>query len=44
MLDSLYHMALKLLKNLIIRVENVMIVPSYTQRYDGRHNVTLLNL
>ena len=44
MLDSLYQMALKLLNNLIIRVENVKIVPSYTQRYDGRHYVTFLNL
>ena len=44
MLNFLYHMALKLLKNLIIRVENVKLVPSYTQRYDESHYVTLLNL
>ena len=31
MLDSLYHMALKLLKNCIFRLENIKILPSITQ-------------
>ena len=35
MLDSIYHMTLKLLKN-------CNILPTFTQRYNGRHYVTLL--
>ena len=35
MLDSIYHMTLKLLKN-----ENVKISPSFTQHYNGRPYVS----
>ena len=38
MLDSIYHMTLKL-KIAFLR-ENVKILPSFTQRYNGRHNVS----
>ena len=34
MLDSTYHMTLKLLKNFTIGFENVKILPSLTQRYN----------
>ena len=37
MLDSIYHITLRLLKNLNI-------VPSFTQRFNGRHYVLLPNL
>ena len=40
MLDSFNHMTLKLLKNCIFWRENVKILPSFTQRYNGRHNVS----
>ena len=39
MLDSIYHMTLKLIKNRIFWRENVEILPYFTQRYNGRHNV-----
>ena len=32
MLDSIYHMALKLLKN-HMKLENIKILPSFTQHY-----------
>ena len=35
MLDSIYHMTLKLLENHIVGI----ILPSFTQRYNGRHYV-----
>ena len=35
-MDSIYHKTLKLLKNRVLA--------SLTQRYNGRHYVTLLNL
>ena len=38
MLDSIYHMTLKL-KIAFLR-ENVKILPSFRQRYNGRHNVS----
>ena len=38
-LDSIYHMTLKLLKNRIFGAKT-----SRLQRYNGRHYVTLLNL
>ena len=38
MLDSIYHMTLKL-KIAFLR-ENVKILPSFTQRYNGRHSVS----
>ena len=44
LLDSNYHMKLKLLKNQIFGVKNVKILPYFTQRYNGRHYITLLNL
>ena len=44
MLDSIYHMTLKLLKNHIFGVNHVKILPSFMQRYNGRHYATLLNL
>ena len=40
MLDSIYHMTLKLLKNFI---ENIKIYHSFTQHDNGRHYLTLLN-
>ena len=43
MLDFMYRMTLLLLKIAFWR-ENVKILPSLSQRYDGRHNVTLQNL
>ena len=39
MLDSIYHMTLKLLKNHIFGVKNVKILPSFTQPYNRCHNV-----
>ena len=44
MLDSIYHMALKLIKNRIFLRENVKILSSFIQRYNGRYNITLRNL
>ena len=43
MLDSIYQMALKLLKIAFWR-DNINILSSFTQRYNGRHYVRLLNL
>ena len=40
MLDSIYHMTLKILKNLIFGMKMSRFLPSFTQRYNGRH-VTL---
>ena len=40
MLDSIYHMTLKLLKNLISGMKMSRFLTSFTQRYNGRH-VTL---
>ena len=37
------YMTLKLLKNEFWR-ESVKIMPTFTQPYNGRHNVPLLNL
>ena len=39
MLDSIYHMTLRFLCNLISDVEKVIILESCTQRCYGRHNV-----
>ena len=44
MLHSIYHMTLKILKNGIFICEKVQIFPSFTQRYNGSHYVTLQNL
>ena len=38
MLNSIYHMKLKLIKMMFWR-ERVKILPSFTQRNNGRHNV-----
>ena len=51
MLDSIYHMTLKLIKNWFLAWKRqdfaifyptlyVKIFPSFTQRYNGRHNVS----
>ena len=40
MLDSIYHMTLRLLLNPISRVKNVIILLLCTQRCYGRHNVS----
>ena len=39
MLDSIYNMTLKLIKTSFWH-ENVAILPSFRQRYNGRHYVT----
>ena len=44
MLDSIHHITLKLLKNHIFWRENVKILPSFTQRYNGRYYVTRLSV
>ena len=41
MLDSIYHMTSKLLKN-VFWPENINILPSFTQLYNGHHHSTLL--
>ena len=43
MLDSIYHMISKLIKN-TFWLEIVKILPSLMQRYNGRHYVALRNL
>ena len=43
MLDSIYHMTLKIHKNRTFAVKR-QDFPSFTQRYNGRHYVTLRNL
>ena len=43
MLDSIYHMTSKLLKNRIFGVKTSRVC-HFTQRYGGRHCVQLLNL
>ena len=40
MLDSIYHMTLKILKKSHFLCENVNIFPSFMQRFNGRHNVS----
>ena len=37
MLDSIYHMILKLIKNRIFWPENAKFLPSFKQRYNERH-------
>ena len=44
MLDSIYHMTMKLIQNHIFRVENVKILQSLRQQYNGGHYVTQENL
>ena len=39
MLDSIYHMTLKLIKNCILR-ENFKSLSSFMQRYNGCHYIT----
>ena len=39
-LDSIYHMTLRLLLNLISAVKNVILLSLGTQRCYGRHNVS----
>ena len=38
MVDSIYYMISKLIKNRIVKI-----VPSFTQRYNGHTYVTILN-
>ena len=40
MLDSIYHMILKLIKNHILGVKTSRILPSLSQGYNGHHFVT----
>ena len=40
MLDSIYHITLKLLKNHFFGVKNVKILPSFMRCYNGCHYVT----
>ena len=40
MLDSIYHMTLRLLRNLISAVKNVIILSLLIQRCSGRHNIS----
>ena len=40
MLDSIYHMALRLLRNIISGVKNIIIASLCTQRCYGRNNVS----
>ena len=40
MLDSIYHMTLKILKNLHFWCENVKIFPYFRQHYNGHHYVS----
>ena len=40
MLDSIYHMTLKLIIKIAFWRENVIFLPSFTQSYNGRHNVS----
>ena len=44
MFDSIYHRTLTLFKKSLFWRINVKILPSFTQRYNGRHYFTLLNL
>ena len=44
MLDSIYHMTLKSLKIAFLARERQAVAIVLTQRYNGRHYVTLLNL
>ena len=39
MLDSIYHMTLKILNNHIFTVKTSKILPSFMQRYNGRHYI-----
>ena len=38
MLDSINHVTLKLIKNHVFWRENIKILPSFTQHYNGGHN------
>ena len=40
MLDSIYHMILKLIENHILGVKTSRILPSLSQGYNGHHFVT----
>ena len=44
MLDSVNHITLKLLNKSNFWLENIKILPSFTQHKNGHHYVTLLNL
>ena len=46
MIDSIYHMTLNFIKIFlcVCVCETVKLLPSFTQRYNGRHNVSLKSL
>ena len=44
MLDSIYHMTLKLIKNGMLGMKKSEILPSFMQYYIRSHYVTSLNL
>ena len=44
MLDYIYQLTLILLKSKILALENVKILKSFSQHYNGRHYITLQNL
>ena len=44
MLDSIYHVTLKTTSKSHFWRENVQILPSFTQSYNGRHYVRLFDL
>ena len=44
MLDSIYHMTLKFIKKSHFWDEKVKILSSFTQRYNGRHNVSRISV
>ena len=44
MLDSIYHLTFKLLKNHIFGRKNFKNLQSFMQRYNGCHYVTIQNL
>ena len=43
MLDSMYNKTVKLLKNHIFLHENVKILPSFTQRFNGCNIINSIN-
>ena len=44
MLDSIYHMTMKLLKNCILGMKTSRFCCLLTQCYNGCHNIMLINL
>ena len=44
MLDSNYHMTLKIINNQIFWRKNVVFLPSFLRRYNGRHNAIMKSI